>query len=169
MKGLSAVAFAAACGAALAAPQKPDRHWTMWPLNGRGADFSIESRGPESFVIRGRRTDKTVPNPGCIAIATLNKETWTNTRLALSARSVNGRKAGVTVSLSFRSGTNSFVKSMKTFTVTGRGWREMSWTLDGDMGLGDGSAFIHRICAFSVVVVVITQICKQLRQSSILF
>ena len=144
MKGFLLVACATALVAASAAPQKPDGYWTKFPLNGKGADFALESRGPESFVIRGTRTDKSVSNPGCIAIGTLNKETWTNTRLALSARSVNGRKVDVTVSLSFRSGTNSFTKSMKSFTVMGKGWREMSWSLDGDMGLGDGSIKIYQ-------------------------
>ena len=113
--------------------------WQPFRLNGGGADMHVESVDRESFFIRGKRTDKKVANPGCIAIGTLNQETWTNTRLAMSVRSENGRKVAVTVSLSFRRGKEAFTKSMKSFTVSGKGWRELSWSLDNDFALGDGS------------------------------
>ena len=138
---ISSVAAFAAPGAAKG---NGGRFWTTFPLNGKGADMAVESVDRETFLIHAKRTDKSVSNPGCIAIGTLNLETWTNTRLALSARSLNGRKVDVTVSLSFRNGTNSFSRSMPSFTVTGRGWREMSWSLDNDMGLGDGSVKIYQ-------------------------
>ena len=60
MKGFLLVACATALVAASAAPQKPDGYWTKFPLNGKGADFALESRGPESFVIRGTRTNYAV-------------------------------------------------------------------------------------------------------------
>lgn len=118
--------------------------WTPFRLNGGGAEMHVESVDRESFFIRGKRTDKKVANPGCIAIGTLNQETWTNTRLAMSVRSENGRKVAVTVSLSFRRGKEAFTKSMKSFTVSGKGWRELSWSLDNDFGLGDGSVRVYQ-------------------------
>ena len=131
--------------AAFAAPQP---FWSPWTLNGGGGEFKVESVDRESFFIRGKRTDKSVVKPGCIAIGTLNQETWTNTRLAMSVRSTNGRKVSVTVSLSFRNGTNSVAKSMNGFDVSGKGWREMSWSLDHDFGLGDGSV---KVCQAKII------------------
>jgi len=139
--GLVAVICAVLCLSGAAAQD----FWIPYVLNEKGGSFALESRSREDFVIRGKRLSRTGgKETGCIAIGTYDAEFWTSKRLAISARSTNGRKVGVTVSLTFRDGTNSFVRSLPTFDVSGRGWRELSWSLDHDFDLGDRSVRVYQ-------------------------
>ena len=119
--------------------------WIPFVLNGEGGDYRLESRSRESFAITGRRLSRASGREtGCIAIGTYNERHWTSKRLAVSVRSTNGRKVGVTISLVFRDGTNTFVRSLPTFDVSGKGWRELSWSLDHDMNLGDRGVEVYQ-------------------------
>ena len=119
--------------------------WIPFVLNGEGGDYRLESRSRESFAITGRRLSRACGREtGCIASGTYNERHWTSKRLAVSVRSTNGRKVGVTISLVFRDGTNTFVRSLPTFDVSGKGWRELSWSLDHDMNLGDRGVEVYQ-------------------------
>ena len=115
---------------------RPD--WTCYTIGRDGAEFSVESRSAEAFVLRARRTDAKVVKTGALAIANVNREMWTHHRLVLQVRSVNGKKVEVSATVSHPGADGKTTMTQAPgFEVSGRAWRQVVLGLDTDFGLGD--------------------------------
>ena len=131
-------------GVVFSAEARPD--WTKYAIFPQGADYEVESRSPESFAIRARRTDDAVVKTGALAIANVNREMWTHNRLVMNVRSLNGKAVRVVVTVSHPNGSGKTVMtSAREMVVAGRAWRPVSLGLDTDFGLGDRNIKIVQV------------------------
>ncbi|MDO5318673.1 MAG: hypothetical protein Q4G65_08615 [bacterium] len=131
-------------GLIFSAEARPD--WTRYVIFPKGADYDVESRSPESFAIRARRTDETVVKTGALAIANVNREMWTHNRLVMNVRSLNGKAVRVVATVSHPNGSGKTVMtSAREMIVAGRAWRPVSLGLDTDFGLGDRNIKIVQV------------------------
>ncbi len=124
------------------AAERPD--WTRYVIFPEGADYEVESKGPDAFVIRARRTDGAVPKTGTLAIANIERDVWTHEHVAMSVRSLNGKRVDVGVTLSYPEGGKVVMKSGGGAQVAGSAWREINLALDQDFGLGDRSVRVKQ-------------------------
>jgi len=123
---------------------RPD--WVRYVIFPEGADYEVESRSAEAFVIRAKRTDEKVVKTGALAIADVNREMWTHNRLTMTVRSLNGKRVGVGVSVSHPNGSGKVVMSSAPgVEISGRAWRQVVLGLDTDFGLGDGNVKIVQV------------------------
>ncbi len=128
----------------LAVMARPD--WTRYVIFPDGADYTVESRSPESFVIKAKRKDEAVVKTGALAIANVNREMWTHNRFVMNVRSLNGRRVNVGISVSHPDGSGKTVmSSVPGIDVSGSGWRQIVLGLDTDFGLGDRNIKIVQV------------------------
>ncbi len=130
--------------ASLVSVARPD--WTRYVIFPDGADYAVESRSPESFVIRATRTDEAVVKTGALAIANVNREMWTHNRFVMNVRSLNGRRVHVGISVSHPDAAGKTVMSSAAgIEVSGTAWRQVVLGLDTDFALGDRNIKIVQV------------------------
>ena len=131
-----APACAAACAAlALLGAGTPRPDWTRYVIFKEGADYQVESASPSAFVIRATRTDDSVPKTGALAIANADREMWTHNKVAMSVRSLNGKRVDVNVALSYvATGGKVEMKTGGNLQVAGRAWRDAALSRGSDTG-----------------------------------
>jgi len=140
------ILFLALSALALALDAGPRPDWTRYVIFPEGADYEVESRSPESFVLRAKRTDDKVVKTGALAIANVERDMWTHNRFTMTVRSLNGKRVGVGVTVSHPDGTGKTVMtSAPGFEISGRAWRQVVLGLDGDFGLGDCNVRIRQV------------------------
>ncbi len=129
---------------ALTALARPD--WTRYVIFPDGADYTVESRSAESFVIKAKRTDEAVVKTGALAIANINREMWTHNKFVMNVRSLNGRRVHVNISISHPDASGKTVmSSAPSVDVAGSGWRQIVFGLDSDFALGDRNIKIVQV------------------------
>ena len=137
---------AAACAAlTLLGAGTPRPDWTRYVIFKEGADYQVDSASPAAFTIRATRTDDSVPKTGALAIANVDREMWTHNKVAMSVRSLNGKRVDVNVALSYvAAGGKVEMKTGGSLQVAGRAWRDVVLSLDQDFGLGDRSVTVKQ-------------------------
>ena len=142
MRIAGVVCLVVLAGSAVAAA-RPD--WTRYVIFPEGAEYAVESRSAESFVIRAKRTDEKVVKTGALAIANVEREMWTHNKFTMTVRSLNGKRVNVGVTLSHPDGSGKTVMtSAPGLEISGRAWRQVVFGLDTDFGLGDRSILIKQ-------------------------
>lgn len=139
---LAFLALAASAQTLFGAPRPP---WTCYVIADKGGSYSVDALSKEAFVLHAKRTDANVPKTGALAIGNVERDLWTHNKVALSVRSLNGKRVEVAVTLSYPA-ANGEVKMVTppSVFVSGRAWRELVFALDQDYRLGDRSVRIKQ-------------------------
>ena len=124
----------------------PRPNWGCYVIFDKGGQYSVDSISKEAFVLHAKRTDGSLPKTGALAIANVERDLWTHNKVALSVRSLNGKRVEVAVTLSYPA-ANGEVKMVTppSVQVSGRAWRELVFALDQDYHLGDRSVRIKQV------------------------
>ena len=137
---LGVVAFV---GLGNAAKKKP-ADWTLYPINEKAADYRLESIDKQSFKLSATRKDAPGKTMG-LAIVNVNRNTWTHDKVVFSVRSLDGRAASLSVSVSYADGDKTAMKNSGGISVSGRNWSDVVLALDNDYGLGDRAIQIRQV------------------------
>lgn len=118
--------------------------WTLFPVNEKAADFRLESIDRQSFKMSATRKDAPGDTMG-VAITDVNRDTWTHDKIVFSVRSLDGRAASLSVSLSYVEGDKTLEKNSGGITISGRNWTDVLLAIGHDYGLGDRSIQIRQV------------------------
>jgi len=110
--------------------------WTLYKIAEERADYRLESIDKSAFRLSATRKD--VPGKTmALAIANVDRSTWTHDKVVLSVRSLDGRKVLTNIAVSYPENGKVVMKGSPTFAVSGRNWTDIVLALDTDYGLGD--------------------------------
>ena len=138
----AALALTVAYGASAATNSAAD--WTLYPVNEKAADFRLESIDRQSFKMSATRKDAPGDTMG-VAIADVNRNTWTHDKIVFSVRSLDGRAASLSVSLCYAEGDKTAEKNSGGITISGRNWTDVVLAIGHDYGLGDRAIQIRQV------------------------
>ncbi len=135
-------ALVCACVGTAVAAKRPD--WVLYRINDRAADYRLESIDRSAFRLSATRRDA----PGktmALAIADVNRGTWTHDKIVFSVRSLDGRAARMNVAVSYADGAKTPMRNAPGVVVSGRNWTDQVLSLDNDFGLGDRAIQIRQV------------------------
>ena len=130
------------CAGTAVAAKRPD--WVLYPINEKAADYRLEPLDRRSFRLSATRKDAPGRTMG-LAIADVNRNTWTHDKIVFSVRSLDGRAMGLSVTVSYADGAKTTMKNSPGLLVSGRNWQDVVLSLDSDYGLGDRAIQIRQV------------------------